>query len=64
LRPPFYLHVNYGGAEEKDADPHNLAEENLGRIYGGIVTRRLRAMGIRDKPTHRFHLGGMALPNG
>src|SRR5215831_15613612 len=21
------------------------------RIYGGIVTRRLRAMGIRDKPT-------------
>ena len=20
------------------------------RIYGGIVTRRLRAMGIRDKP--------------
>jgi hypothetical protein len=21
------------------------------RIYGGMVTRRLRAMGIRDKPT-------------
>ena len=23
------------------------------RIYGAVVTRRLRAMGIRDKPTHR-----------
>jgi hypothetical protein len=23
---------------------------DLDRIYGGIVTRRLRAMGIRDKP--------------
>ena len=29
------------------------------RVYGDIVTRRLRAMGIRDKP-----IGRMALLNG
>jgi hypothetical protein len=34
------------------------------RIYGGIVTRRLRAMGIRDKPTAPVSLGRMALPSG
>jgi hypothetical protein len=34
------------------------------RIYGTIVMRRLRAMGIRDSPSHRPHLGRMASPNG
>jgi len=35
------------------------------RIYGALVTRRLRAMGIRDKPIlHPSRPGGMALPNG
>src|SRR5258708_17001601 len=34
------------------------------RIYGSVVTRRLRAMGIRDKPTHQPRPGRMALPNG
>jgi hypothetical protein len=38
------------------ADPR---DEHRDRIYGRVVTRRLRAMGIRDKPTAR-----MALPNG
>jgi transposase InsO family protein len=28
-----------------------LRRPDRDRIYGGIVTRRLRAMGIRDKPT-------------
>ena len=30
--------------------PHNTHPRS-GRIYGAVVTRRLRAMGIRDKPT-------------
>jgi hypothetical protein len=34
------------------------------QIYGAVVTRRLRAMGIRDKPAAPVHLGKMALPNG
>jgi hypothetical protein len=34
------------------------------RIYGTVVTRRLRAMGIRDNRLQRRHLGRMALPNG
>ena len=34
------------------------------RIYGGIVTRRLRAMAFGTSLPHRFHLGRMALPNG
>ncbi|MCA6111114.1 transposase [Bradyrhizobium cenepequi] len=34
------------------------------RIYGTIVTRRLRAMGIRDKPTAPASRGRTALPNG
>jgi transposase InsO family protein len=33
-----------------DAVPQHLIRD-LDRIYGTIVTRRLRAMGIRDKPT-------------
>jgi hypothetical protein len=34
------------------------------RIYGTVVTRRLRAMGIRDDLPHRPHPGRMALLNG
>jgi hypothetical protein len=34
------------------------------QIYGSVVTRRLRAMGIRDKPTALASRGRMALPNG
>jgi hypothetical protein len=30
--------------------PHYLIRD---RIYGSVVTRRLRGMGIRDKPTAR-----------
>ena len=34
------------------------------RIYGSIVARRMRAMGIRDKPTAPASPGRMAVPNG
>jgi hypothetical protein len=34
------------------------------RIYGNLVTRRLRAMGARDKPTAPASPCRMALPNG
>ena len=34
------------------------------RIYGSIVTRRMRAMGIRDKPTASASPWRMAVPNG
>ena len=34
------------------------------QIYGAVVTCRLRAMGIRDKPTAPASPGRMALPNG
>jgi hypothetical protein len=33
-------------------------------VYGAVVTRRLRAMGIRDKPTAPASPGRMALPSG
>src|SRR3982074_3643318 len=33
-----------------DEAPHYLIRDR-DQIYGGVVTRRLRAMGIRDKPT-------------
>ena len=33
-----------------DETPHYLIRER-DRIYGSVVTRRLRAMGIRDRPT-------------
>jgi transposase InsO family protein len=33
-----------------DEAPHSLIRDR-DRIYGSVVTRRLRAMGIRDKPT-------------
>jgi hypothetical protein len=34
------------------------------RIYGSAVMRRLRAMGIRDRPLHQRRPGRMLLPNG
>ena len=34
------------------------------RIYGTVVTRRLHAMGIPDKPTVPAHPGRTALSNG
>jgi transposase InsO family protein len=34
----------------RDEAPHDLIRDR-DRIYGSVVTRRLRAMGIRDKPT-------------
>ena len=46
-----------------DEAPHYLIRD-CDRIHGSVVTRRLRAMGIRDKPPHRRHLGKMALLNG
>jgi hypothetical protein len=33
-------------------------------IYGAVVKRRLRAMGIRDRPLHRPRLGRMVSPSG
>src|SRR6202049_3359200 len=33
-----------------DGAPHSLIRDRA-RIYGSVVTRRLRSMGIRDKPT-------------
>jgi hypothetical protein len=45
-----------------DAPKYLLRDRD--QIYGAVVTRRLRAMGIRDKPTAPLHLGRMALPNG
>src|SRR5258707_15568732 len=33
------------------------------RVYGTVVTRRLRAMGIRTSLLHRPHPGRTALPN-
>jgi hypothetical protein len=46
-----------------DEAPHYLIRDR-DRIYGSVVTRRLRAMGIRDKPTYRPRPGRMVLPNG
>src|SRR5260221_10531394 len=34
----------------RDEAPRHLIHDR-DRIYGSVVTRRLRAMGIRDKPT-------------
>ncbi|SRR6266576_816891 len=33
-------------------------------IYGAVVTRRLQAMGIRDRPAAPAHPGRMAMPSG
>ncbi len=46
-----------------DEAPHYLIRDR-DQIYGAIVTRRLRAMGIRDKPTAPARPGRTALPNG
>ena len=51
-----------------EAFPWNEAPRYMIRdrdcIYGAAVTRRLRAMGIRDRLLHRPHPGRTALPNG
>ena len=41
-----------------------LHDPGRDRIYGTVVTRRLRAMVIRDKATAPARLGRTALPNG
>jgi hypothetical protein len=46
-----------------DEAPHYLIRDR-DRIYGSVVTRRLRAMGIRDRPTAPASPGRMASPNG
>ena len=50
-----------------EAFPWNEAPRYLirdrDRIFGVIVTRRLRAMGIRDKPIAPASLGRMPSPN-
>jgi hypothetical protein len=43
--------------------PHYLIRDR-DRIYGSVVTRRLRSMGIRESLPHQLRLGRMALPNG
>ena len=51
-----------------EAFPWNEAPRYLIRdrdaIYGATVTRRLRAMGIRDNPSRRVHHGRTPLPSG
>jgi hypothetical protein len=47
----------------RDEAPHYLIRDH-DQIYVSVVTRRLRVMGIRDKPPHRPHPGKTALPNG
>ncbi len=51
-----------------EAFPWNEAPRYLvrdrDRIYGEVAMRRIRAMGIRDKPIAPRHLGRMVLPNG
>ena len=42
-----------------DEAPHYLVRDR-DRIYGSVVTRRLRAMGIRDKPTAPASQNGFA----
>ena len=46
-----------------DEAPHYLIRDR-DQIYGAIVRRRLRAMGIRDKPTAPASPWQTALPNG
>jgi hypothetical protein len=51
-----------------EAFPWNEAPRYIIRdrvqIYGAVVTRRLRAMGIRDRPITLAPPGRRALPNG
>ncbi|MDB5610106.1 MAG: Integrase, catalytic region [Bradyrhizobium sp.] len=44
-------------------EPHYLIRDR-DRIYGSVVTRRLRSMGIRTGPLRRPHPGRMAVPSG
>jgi transposase InsO family protein len=41
--------TNNGSISLDEAPRHLIHDRD--RIYGSVVTRRLRAMGIRDKPT-------------
>jgi hypothetical protein len=45
-------------------EPPQYLVRDRDRIFGTIVRRRLRAMGIRDKPIAPAYHGRMALPNG
>jgi hypothetical protein len=45
-----------------DEAPHYLIRDR-NRIYGSVVTRRLRATGIRDKPTAPASPWQNGLPN-
>ena len=46
-----------------DEAPHYLIRDR-DRIYGSVVTRRLRAMAFGTSLPHQPRLGRMALPNG
>jgi len=54
---------DHRGAFPWDGAPRYMIRDR-DRIYGTVVTRRLRAMGIRDKPIAPARLGRTALPNG
>ena len=60
--------VEWIACQLTEAFPWNEAPRYLirdrDRIYGAVVVRRMRAMGIRDKPAARPRPGRMALPNG
>jgi len=45
-------------------DDARNTSSSIRRLYGAIITRRLRAMGIRDRPTAPPRLGQTALLNG
>jgi transposase InsO family protein len=47
--------LTFASVSRDTATPSSLpaARHDRDRIYGDVVTRRLRAMGIRDKPTAR-----------
>jgi hypothetical protein len=48
---PSYTRTHHSDpAFPRDEAPHYLIRDR-DRIYGSVVTRRLRAMGIRDRPT-------------
>ena len=45
-----------------EAPEHMIRDRD--RIYGNIVTRRLKVMGIRDRPMLQRRHGRMAMPSG
>jgi hypothetical protein len=49
------------GAFPWNETPHYLIRDR-DQVYGAAATRRLRAMGIRDKPTRQLRLGRTDLP--